>query len=156
MSERENRATVRRATADDIPTLVEHRVALRLEAHERSADAVRAFRAATAVAYTELVAAGEFIAWIAECDGEVVGSVGAFIRRTLPNIDGPPCEARVQSMYIVPDRRRGGIGTALMRALLAEMRARSVRRVYLRPSPSGRRFYPAFGFEPCDEMELYP
>jgi len=156
MSEGANRATVRRANQDDIPTLVEHRVALRLEAHDVSADTVRAFRAATTAAYAELVAAGEFIAWIAECEGEIIGSVGAFIRRTLPNIDGPPREARVQSMYIVPDRRRGGTGTALMRALLAEMRARGVRRVYLRPSPSGRRFYPAFGFEPSDEMELYP
>lgn len=156
MSEREDHATIRRATENDIPALVGHRVALRLEAHERSAESVRAFRAETAVAYTELIAAGELIGWIAECDGAVIGSVCAFIRRTLPNIDGPAREARVQSMYIVPDRRRGGTGTALVRALLAEMRARDVRRIYLRPSSSGRKFYPAFGFEPSDEMELYP
>jgi GNAT superfamily N-acetyltransferase len=155
MSEHENRATIRRATESDIPTLVEHRVALRLEAHDRNADSVRAFRTETTVAYTELIAAGELLGWIAEGNGAVIGSVCAFIRRTLPNIDGPPREARVQSMYIVPDRRRGGIGTALVRALLAEMHARSVRRVYLRPSKSGREFYPAFGFEPSEEMELY-
>jgi GNAT superfamily N-acetyltransferase len=156
MSEHENRATIRRTTENDIPALVEHRVALRLEAHERSAESVRAFRAETTAAYTELIAAGELIGWIAEGDGAVIGSVCAFIRRTLPNIDGAAREARVQSMYILPDWRRRGTGTALVRALLAEMRARSVRRVYLRPSTSGRRFYPAFGFAPSDEMELYP
>jgi len=155
MSDDRSSARVRRATDDDIPALVAHRVALRTEAHPRRDDEVRAFRDATTEAYRELTATGELIAWVAERDGAVIGSVAAFIRRTLPNMDGPALEARVQSMYIVPERRRGGTGTALLQALLAEMRARRVRRVYLRPSVSGRRFYPGFGFAASDEMELY-
>ena len=34
------------------------------------------------------------------------------------------------------------------------MRELDVRRVHLHPSEAGRHFYPAFGFEPSDEMEL--
>ncbi len=41
-----------------------------------------------------------------------------------------------------------------MNALLEVMRELGVRRVHLHPSEAGRRFYPAFGFAPSDEMEL--
>jgi GNAT superfamily N-acetyltransferase len=146
---------VRRATEADIPLLAEHRTALRVHEHGISPDVIDAARAATARTYGELIGAGEFLAWIVERDGAIAGSVGAWLRRMLPHTDGVrPLEARVQAMYIVPEHRRARCGTALMDALLAELRERGVRRVYLHPSASGRQFYPLFGFRDSDEMEL--
>ncbi len=146
----------RRATEADIPLLAQHRTALRIHEHGMAREIVDAARAATARTYAELIGAGEFLAWIVERDGAIAGSVGAWLRRMLPHTDGVrPIEARVQAMYILPEHRRAGCGTALMEALLAELRDRGVRRVYLHPSASGRRFfYPAFGFRDSDEMEL--
>src|SRR6202020_1456026 len=80
MSEREPGTAIRRANEGDIPTLVEHRLALRIESHARSTAEIDAFRSATTAAYRDLVAGGELIAWIAERDGAVIGSVGAFLR----------------------------------------------------------------------------
>jgi GNAT superfamily N-acetyltransferase len=146
---------VRPATEADIPVLAEHRVALRIDEHGLPFEARRLARDATVTAYAELFATGEFFAWIGERDGTVAGSVCAWLRRMLPIEDGRrPLDARVQAMYIFPEHRRSGLGTALMNALLDVMRELGVRRVYLHPSESGRRFYPAFGFLPSDEMEL--
>jgi GNAT superfamily N-acetyltransferase len=146
---------VRRATEADIDVLAEHRVALRIDEHGMPVEARRPARDATVATYIELIATGEFLAWIGERDEAVAGSVCAWLRRMLPIEDGRrPLDARVQAMYIVPEHRRSGLGTSLMHALLDEMRKRGVRRVYLHPSEMGRHFYPAFGFVASDEMEL--
>jgi GNAT superfamily N-acetyltransferase len=150
-----DRVRVRRATEADILLLAEHRVALRIDEHGMPVETRRLARDATIATYAELIATGEFLGWIGERDGAIAGSVCAWLRRMLPTEDGRrPLEARVQAMYIVPAHRRSGVGTALMNALLAVMRERAVRRVYLHPSDQGRRFYPAFGFCASDEMEL--
>ena len=147
---------VRRATEADIELLVEHRIALRIDEHGLPRESRERARLATVTTYAELIGAGELLGWIGERDGAVAGSVCAWLRRMLPQpVDGiRPLEARVQAMYILPAHRRNGLGTALMDALLGVMRERGVRRVYLHPSEAGRRFYPAFGFRPSDEMEL--
>jgi len=146
---------VRRATEADIDVLAEHRVALRIDEHGLAVELREAARDSTAVTYAELIATGEFQAWIGERDGVVAGSVCAWLRRMLPIEDGSrPLDARVQAMYILPAHRRSGVGTLLMSALLDVMRELGVRRVHLHPSEAGRRFYPAFGFVPSEEMEL--
>jgi GNAT superfamily N-acetyltransferase len=149
------RVRVRRATEADIAVLAEHRVALRIDEHGLPFELRGPARDATVAAYAELIATGEFFAWIGERDDMVAGSVCAWLRRMLPIEDGRrPLDARVQAMYILPDQRRSGVGTLLMHALLDAMRELGVRRVFLHPSEAGRRFYPAFGFRPSDEMEL--
>ena len=146
---------VRPATEADIDVLAEHRVALRIEEHGLPLELRQPARDATVATYAQLIANGEFLAWIGERDDAVAGSVCAWLRRMLPMEDGRrPLDARVQAMYIVPAHRRSGLGTALMNALLDAMRELGVRRVYLHPSDAGRRFYPAFGFVPSEEMEL--
>lgn len=151
-----NGVNVRRATEADIAVLAEHRTALRVYEHGIP-PYQRAFAAeVTANTYAELFAAGDLLGWIVDQHGAVAGSVCAWLRRMLPHVDGVrPLEARVQAMYILPEYRRSGCGTVLMQALLEEMRARDVRRVYLHPSEQGRHFYPAFGFRDADEMELF-
>jgi GNAT superfamily N-acetyltransferase len=150
-----DRVRVRSATEADIAVLAEHRVALRIDEHGLPLELRQPARDATVATYAELIATGEFLAWIGERDDAVAGSVCAWLRRMLPIEDGRrPLDARVQAMYIVPAHRRSGLGTALMNALLDAMRELGVRRVYLHPSDAGRRFYPAFGFLPSEEMEL--
>lgn len=150
-----DRVRVRRATEADIPLLAAHRVALRVDEHGLPVELREAARDATAATYAELIGRGEFLAWIGERDSAVAGSVCVWLRRMLPIEDGRrPLDARVQAMYVLPGYRRSGVGTAMMDALLAVMRELDVRRVHLHPSDAGRHFYPAFGFEPSDEMEL--
>lgn len=151
-----NAVHVRRATDADIPLLAEHRTALRVFEHGLPAYQHDFAVGVTAKTYAELFSGGDLLGWIVERDGDVAGSVCAWLRRMLPHVDGTrPLEARIQAMFIVPEYRRSGCGTALLEAVLAELRERSVRRVYLHPSEAGRHFYPAFGFRASDEMELF-
>lgn len=149
-------AAIRRATAADVELLARHRVMLRAHGFEASAEAWRVLADASARAYVELMASGDYAAWIAERDGAVAGSVGMLLRRALPRLGGgAPYDARVQAMWVEPHLRRRGIGRALMQALLEHARALDVRRVELHSSADGLAFYPELGFTPSGELELW-
>jgi ribosomal protein S18 acetylase RimI-like enzyme len=54
-----------------------------------------------------------------------------------------------------PDAQRQGLGRRVMRALLAEARARGNRTASLQSSPAGRRLYESLGFVAVGEAHLY-
>ncbi len=58
---------------------------------------------------------------------------------------------QVASLYVLPDRRRGGLGSALLSAGLYELRARGARNATLwvfTANHAARAFYTRFGFAP--------
>ena len=88
-------------------------------------------------------------AWV----GDEVAGVGA-----LNMIDG--CTGEIKSMRTHPDHVRKGVGTALLRHILAEARRRGLGAVKLETG-SGPAFEPALalyrrhGFEPCGPFGNY-
>ncbi len=86
---------------------------------------------------------------VAEIEGEVVGfcSVAAPSR----DADAPEGTAEIPAIYVEPDRRRGGIGAALLDAALVALEAAGWRRVTLwvvATNANARAFYARFGFVP--------
>jgi ribosomal protein S18 acetylase RimI-like enzyme len=86
---------------------------------------------------------------VAEIEGEVVGfcSVAAPSR----DADAPEGTAEIPAIYVEPDRRRSGIGAALMDAALVALEATGWRRVTLwvvATNASAKAFYARFGFAP--------
>ncbi|MDD3762857.1 MAG: GNAT family N-acetyltransferase [Nevskiales bacterium] len=68
--------------------------------------------------------------------------------------------AEIKSMRVATDRRRQGIGAALLRHLLDEARRRQLSRVSLETGSmpffeSARRLYAGFGFAPCPPFGEY-
>ncbi|WP_329107236.1 ribosomal protein S18-alanine N-acetyltransferase [Micromonospora sp. NBC_01699] len=62
-----------------------------------------------------------------------------------------PDEAWVQNIAVRRDAQRGGIGRALLEALLAEAARRDVRKILLEvavDNPAAQRLYAAYDFEP--------
>ena len=98
---------------------------------------------------------GEFRAWLAEADGEIVASGGLVIHAIPPtayNLAGR--EGYIMNMYTQPEWRRQGIGAAILRAILDYLQAQDVPLVSLHATPDGHRLYARYGFEPTNEMRL--
>jgi ribosomal protein S18 acetylase RimI-like enzyme len=71
-------------------------------------------------------------------------------------VDRRPDEIRVLDIALLPEHRGGGIGSALLRDLFAEARARGVPvRLHVERSNPALRLYTRLGFEPIGERIPY-
>jgi N-acetylglutamate synthase-like GNAT family acetyltransferase len=82
------------------------------------------------------------ITWIALVDGAPVGSV-ALIERDMPTY--PDLTPWLSSVYVVPERRKDGVGSALVAHAEAAARGLGVARLYLY-TDSAEPFYAARGW----------
>jgi len=140
--------TVRRATAADIPALVELRLALDQElAGETPVGPTDEHRARIDAFLGSHVPDGRFRVWVADAAGEMVGMAGLVV------VDRPPHprsrrapEAMVFNVMTTPAWRRRGVGRAVMEAVIADGRALGCRRLLLRTSDEGSHLYAGLGF----------
>lgn len=141
--------TIRRATLDDLDTLIALRFALFRDLG-KPLDAVAATALAMAMRayFTEELPTGRFIGWLA-CDasGAAIGSGGfVFVRRPPQPGDHSGHEGYIMNMYTVPAWRGRGVASQLVRAILDFARDAGVRRVHLHASEQGRPVYERAGF----------
>ncbi|MFE7844800.1 GNAT family N-acetyltransferase [Microbacterium sp. NPDC057407] len=93
-----------------------------------------------------LLALDDVLVLLAEDAGDAVG-FGYLTLRPTPYHDGPL--AQLEELYVRPDLRDRGIGTALITAALDEMRARGVGEMHINVDEidrDTRRFYERHGF----------
>ena len=96
------------------------------------------------------------LAWIAEQNGESVGSGGLSILQTVPVPEDPSAAIGfIHSVYIVPSMRRQGIASILVDRLLDDAREKGLRRVQLAASEAGRSLYEKKGFMPLEQMIVW-
>jgi GNAT superfamily N-acetyltransferase len=84
--------------------------------------------------------------WVAERDGRIVG-----LCNTAPDRGGEPGTGELLSLYLEPDAVGTGVGAALMRHALADLRARGYRAALLwvlEANERARRFYEKGGWRP--------
>jgi len=154
VEERTTLVTVKRATAEDSAWLAECRTQMFLDMNvaEETTDIVRC---ALVEYLNRAIPTGRHLGWVA-LDGEgCVGGLCALIQEGPPfsrNLNGR--SARLMSMYVVPERRRQGIGEALLKTALADLSELGIHVVSLVASEEGRPLYERFGFEDSPEMRL--
>lgn len=139
---------IRRATLVDAGPLTHLRIALCKELEGIKEGPVLQDLEATTRRFLETkLASGEFMAWLA-VDGDTIVSMSGllFFERppTASNLLG--LDAYVMNMYTVPEWRRQGLATALLRELIAYVRSTQARRIWLHASEAGRPVYAALGF----------
>jgi GNAT superfamily N-acetyltransferase len=148
--------TYRRATPDDVDVLVDYRLkfladyagAERAPDEERVAKKLRAY-------FREAVPRGDFVAWLAERDGEVVATSGMVVWQIPPNNSVPTGrQGYVLNMYTVPEARRRGICAALLEKMIEEARALGLSRVHLHATREGEAIYRRRGFVEPGDAEL--
>jgi ribosomal protein S18 acetylase RimI-like enzyme len=100
-----------------------------------------------------LAVPGEWYCWIAHDSGAIAGTIWLQLIDKLPN---PVAErerhAYITSLYVRPEHRCAGVGSALLDAALAECDARDVDAVLLWPTPRSRSLYRRHGFAPAADL----
>ena len=97
--------------------------------------------------------AGGWCCWVADTGDVIVGSVWLELVEKLPNpIGEPEWHGYVSSLYVKPDYRRTGLGSALLAACLRECETRSVDAIILWPTPASRTLYLRHGFAVREDL----
>ncbi len=143
--------TLRRATEADLDALLTLRVAMFRETEGvPDADPMTEFAEATRSYLARALPAGEFIAFVAEAEGRIVGTSGlVFFQRapTRRNLSGR--DAYILNMYTLPDWRGRGIAAALVERILDFLRSETdVTYVFLHAEQKARPVYTRAGFAP--------
>ena len=123
--------SLRLAQPDDFDAYIEAFEAVVAEGRWMGAEAPLD-RAARRPAFDRAVAGDDAVLYLAEAGGAVVGSISAYVSRGVADL----------GMFVVGDRRGGGVGSALLEAVIAWARDQSAHKVSLAVWPSN---HPAIG-----------
>ena len=148
---------IRRATLADIEALARLRLALlremgnvRDESQEVPLlDAMRDY-------FRRAMSTDEFLAWVAEVDGQGAAISGVVLFERPPDASSPAgVEAYLMNMYTLPAWRGRGLASALLDAIIGFVRTTPARRISLHATAAGRSVYESAGFLPATSgMEL--
>jgi ribosomal protein S18 acetylase RimI-like enzyme len=149
--------TIRRATLEDMETLIQLRIALLQASGNIQNEAEKETVAQANRAYfVRTLPTGGFLAWVAEVDSQIVGCGGLiFLERPPMNGNLAGQEAYILNIYTLPAWRAQGVATALFQTILAFLKEAGIKRIWLHASEAGRRIYEKHGFTATHtEMEF--
>ncbi|MCA9070471.1 MAG: GNAT family N-acetyltransferase, partial [Planctomycetaceae bacterium] len=107
--------TIRRATIDDLETLV----SLRINFLEEVNNSGEGLREALAAYFRRMLPSENYIAWLAIHEGEPIGTAGFVFLDKPPSGKNPwGREAYVMNVYTLPGWRKQGVGAALLNVVL--------------------------------------
>jgi GNAT superfamily N-acetyltransferase len=92
--------------------------------------------------------------WLAYVDGEPAGV--CFVCYAVSTSIGS-LVAKLEDVFVMPDHQRSGVGTAMFKALVGELKRNGVRRIDTavhRGNRAAERYYRKLGFRPLGEERL--
>ena len=138
--------TIRRATLDDLETLVELRMKMQAD-EEIGQPPTDDIRDANVSYFRETLGTDRIVALLADtADGTVASGVLILNRKPPAPSDPVGLEGYILSMYTDPEWRRRGIAAAIVAELVSIARDMGVSVVSLRASDMGRPVYAKQGF----------
>jgi GNAT superfamily N-acetyltransferase len=147
--------TCRFAGPADIPALVQLRLDFLTEGGQDVARARWLPRALRAY-FSKNLASGAFIAAIAETAGVIVATGGMIYHRIPPSVKNPTgLSAYIMNVYVMPEFRRRGLATKLLKMLAARAKKAGCISVQLHFWKGRRALYAKAGYLPVKtEMKL--
>ncbi len=149
-------ADIRLATEADLSILVEFRSQMFRDMGWTDEERLAELAPAYELYVREHREAGDFVAWIAEKNGEPAGGVAVLWERVPPtvrNLHGR--QAYILAAYVAPPFRREGIGRRLIETAIEYAREDGADVISLHHSPAGKGLYEKFGFVESPEMRLF-
>lgn len=139
---------IRRAEHSDLESLVELRVALLQEVGNiKNKEEMEEVRSANKMYYEKHLNNGDFISFVAESQGKIIGTSGLIIIIRPPylhNLLG--IDAYIMNVYTIPNYRGKGIATALLDNCIEFAKSNNVGRIILNASADGKPVYEKRGF----------
>jgi len=157
MSIENEKITYRRANINNVETLVEYRVRFlnELNNHPENEE-TKTLRKTLREYFSRTIPSNEFIAWLAEYNGKVVGTSGMVVWQ-LPSRYGGLESGKagyLLNFYTIPGARRKGICTRLLNELLKEAKSLGIKYLHLHASKDGINIYRKAGFVEPSQTEL--
>jgi GNAT superfamily N-acetyltransferase len=91
--------------------------------------------------------------WVAVLGRTVVGTLWLQLIEKLPNPAGHlGWHGYVSSVFVVPELRNAGVGSALLATCIAEAKAQGVDALFLWPTDRSRTLYQRHGFAVRDDL----
>jgi GNAT superfamily N-acetyltransferase len=96
-------------------------------------------------------------AFVAECNGDIIGSVGC---QSFAGLYPAALATHYRyygylwGVYVEPAYRNQGVGTRLTEQAIAYLKSLNCTRAILHASPAGKPLYTKMGFQPSNEMSL--
>jgi len=152
-----DRIHYRRANIDDIESLIDYRVRFLTELYNHPEnDKTKILRRSLRKYFHEAIPSNDFIAWLAEYDGKIVGTSGMVISQMPARYGGLESgkPGYILNLYTIPEARIRGICTRLLNELIREAKALGIRYLHLHASEDGISIYRRAGFVEPDQIEL--
>ena len=150
-----NKVTFRRAHVGDINNLVKYRIRFFNEEKVHSESETKALEVELKKYFSWAISSNEFIGWLAEYEGKIVGTSGMVIWQ-IPGRYGflSGKNGYILNMYTIPEMRKKGIATYLLNKLISEAKSMGVERLHLRAREAGDPLYRKIGFSEQQYPEL--
>ncbi len=152
-----DKITYRRAHTKDIGTLVDFRIRFLNELYNHPEnDESEILKKVLRKYFSKALPGNDFIAWLAEYNGKVIGTSGMVIWQ-VPSRYGGLESGRlgyILNMYTIPEARKNGICTCLLNELIKEAQSLGLKYLHLHASPDGMNIYKKAGFVEPNLVEL--
>ena len=148
--------TIRRASTDDLDTLVAHRRAMFRDMGYNDEVVLNSMSAKFRVWLLQHMNAGDYQAWLASApDDSIAAGAGLWLMDWPPHMIGRSSRrGNILNVYTGGSYRRQGLARRLMEAVLLWCRENQIDTIILHASSSGRDLYESMGFTPTNEMRL--
>ena len=138
----------RKATTEDIDTLAKVRIDFLCVANQLTEEEKEILLAANRQYFTEAMADGSFIAWIALDGTEIAGTSGVTFYKVPPNGSCPTGKsAYISNMFTYPCFRKQGIASQLFSFIVDEAKIHGYNKVLLNATDMGKPLYARYGFQ---------
>jgi len=147
----------KRATLEDINTLVETRIEVLRAANKLCADTdMGEVERQSYLYYQKALSDGSHIAYLVFDESGCIGTGGVSFFQAMPTYHNPSGKkAYIMNMYTNPKYRRKGIAYKTLDMLIKEIKSKGISSISLEATDMGRPLYEKYGFVKMNsEMEL--
>jgi GNAT superfamily N-acetyltransferase len=157
---------IRLGTRTDLDVISDHRARMFTDMGELCPEQFETFRAQSKDALHRMIERNQYVGWLASPHDEpdkIIAGAGVTLREVAPHpqpnalgkfeiVSGR--QAIIQNVYTEPAWRRRGLGTLLMKEIIAWSRKTGIDSLVLHASAEGRPLYEKLGFVTTTEMRF--